>query len=122
MMNELAAKENRYRSDKGSYLTAAACPASPLSTGQSAAACTGSGQTWNTLGVALPQQNLYCSYAITTGTKAQTPSPPSPFTMPKQATGWFYIVATCDMDGKAGNSTYFMSSYDSTIVANSEGS
>jgi Tfp pilus assembly protein PilE len=121
MMDELASKEARYKIDKGSYLSAAACPTAPASSGQVASACTAAGQTWNTLGVALPESKLYCSYAITTGTSAQTPSPPSPFTMPKQASSWYYIVATCDMDGKPGNSTYFMSSFNSKIQASAEG-
>ena len=121
VMAELSSKELRYKTDNGAYLTAAACPTAPATTGQSAASCTMTGQTWKTLGVALPQQKLYCSYEITSGTKTQTPAPPAPFTMPKQASGWYYIVATCDMDGKTGNSTYFMSSWDSTVVATNEG-
>jgi prepilin-type N-terminal cleavage/methylation domain-containing protein len=121
MFAELANKELQYKAEKASFLTAAACPAAPAQTGQSAAACVGAGQVWNTLRVALPEQTLYCSYAITTGTSAQTPTPPAPYAMPAQASGWYYIVATCDMDGKAGNSTYFVSSWDSKIQANAEG-
>jgi len=122
MFAELANKEGQYKSDNGSYLTAAACPAAPSTTGQSATLCVGAGQPWNTMRVALPEQTLYCSYQITVGTSAQTPAPPAPYTMPTQSSGWYYIVATCDMDGKAGNSTYFMSSWDSKIQSSSEGS
>lgn len=121
VMAELASKQAKYKFDKGAYLTAAACPAAPSSTGQVATSCTSSGQPWSTLGVSLPERKLYCSYAITTGTSKQNPSPPSPFTMPAQAASWYYIVATCDMDGKAGYSTYFTSSWDATIQVSAEG-
>lgn len=121
VLAELSNKELQYKSDNGSFLTAAACPATPKQTGQSATSCVSSGQPWANMRVALPEQTLYCSYAITAGTSAQTPSPPAPFTMPAQSSGWYYIVATCDMDGKSGNSTYFISSWDSKIQANAEG-
>ena len=122
VLGELAAKEQQYKQDNTSYLAAAACPASPSSTGQSATSCTASGTSWNKLRVALPEQTLYCSYTITTGTSSQTPSPPSPFTMPAQATGWYYIVASCDMDGSSStNSSYFISSWDSKVKASKEG-
>jgi hypothetical protein len=41
--------------------------------------------------------------------------------MPAQARGWYFIVATCDMDGKTGNSKYFTSSWDSKTQATAEG-
>jgi prepilin-type N-terminal cleavage/methylation domain-containing protein len=122
VLAELANKEGQYKADNGTYLAAAACPAAPSTTGQSATGCIAAGTTWNTLRVALPEQTLYCSYQITTGTSAQTPTPPAPYTMPAQASSWYYILATCDMDGKAGNSTYFISSWDSKIQSNAEGS
>ncbi len=121
VMAELAAKEAQYKQDNASFLAAAACPASPATAGQSATSCTASGTAWNKLRIALPETTLYCSYQIVTGTSSQTPSPPSPFTMPAQATGWYYILATCDMDGKTGNSTYFTSSWDTKIQASNEG-
>ncbi len=121
VMAELAAKEAQYKEDNASFLAAAACPASPATSGQDATSCTASGTTWNKLRVALPTSTLYCSYQIVTGTSSQTPAPPSPFAMPSQATGWYYILATCDMDGKTGNSTYFTSSWDTKIQASNEG-
>lgn len=121
VLAELAAKELQYHQDNNAYLTATACPAAPAQAGQDASSCLASGTAWTKLRVALPEKTLYCSYAITTGTSSQTPSPPSPFTMPAQATSWYYIVATCDMDGKSTNSSYFTSSYDAKIQASNEG-
>lgn len=124
VLAELAAREEAYKSSTDTYLSATACPATTSTTGQDASSCTASGGAWQPLSVALPERKLYCSYTITSGLKGATPTPPSPFDMgtKAQASGWFYIVATCDMDGSSTkNSTYLISSYDGRIVGSNEG-
>jgi prepilin-type N-terminal cleavage/methylation domain-containing protein len=122
MFAELTTKEEGYKLDHNSYLTAAACPASPSSSLQDATGCIASGQPWSTLRVQLPEAKLYCSYAITTGAGGTTPHPPSPFTMSTPAASWYFIVATCDMDGSsAKNATYLINSLDTTIQRSNEG-
>jgi Tfp pilus assembly protein PilE len=122
MFAELRYKEEAYKVDNSVYLTTATCPATPSATAQDASSCVASGTTWNTLRVQLPMQSLYCTYAVTRGSSTTTPSPPSPFTMSQPATDWYYIVATCNMDGVTGNSKYFTNSVDPTIQSQNEGS
>jgi len=121
MFAELATKEDQYKVLTSSYLSATACPTSPNVAGQDATGCVASGQPWDTLKVALPQPKLSCSYAITAGASGTTPSPPSPFTMSTPSGAWFYVVATCDMDGSSTtNSRYFTSSVDSALQIDQE--
>jgi prepilin-type N-terminal cleavage/methylation domain-containing protein len=118
---ELSTKEDQYKVLTSSYLSAAACPASPNVAGQDATGCVATGQPWDTLKVTLPTPKLGCSYAITAGASGTTPSPPSPFTMSTPAGAWFYIVATCDMDGSSTtNSRYFTNSVDPTLQIDQE--
>lgn len=121
---ELMTKEFQYKIDNPTYLQAAACPSgTPSSQTRPAAECadltTG---VWAPMRVSLPEQDLYCTYEIYTGTSAETPSPPSGFTMPQPATSWFYILATCNMKGGSTNAYYFTSSVDTSIQAQNEGS
>jgi prepilin-type N-terminal cleavage/methylation domain-containing protein len=110
---ELTQKEMSYQTASGYYYAAAACPSSSTGVAQAASACTGSGGAWEALALELPQSSLYCSYKITTGTSSQTPMPPSGFSMPQPATTWFFISATCKLNGTTYK--YFTSSVDSTI-------
>lgn len=124
MFSELATKEEQYSLDNASYLATAACPGAPAQSGQDATACTTLSGVWVPLRVQLPETRLYCSYEIMSGDSTMTPSPPAPFVMNASVPqSWFYIVATCDMDGDATtNSRYFRSSYDATIYNDLEGS
>lgn len=122
MFAELAVREEQYKVDTGRYLTAAACPSSPLAAGQTATSCVASGQPWNTMGVQLPMSKLKCSYAITTGLGDSTVTNPSGFTFVSPTTTWWYVIATCDMDGVTSTtSRYFTSSIDSSIQKQNEG-
>jgi len=117
VMGELAVREEQYRLENNAYLAAAACPAIATISAQAqdASGCIAAGQPWNTLRVGLPQTTLYCSYQVVAGTGTGTAAPAG-FTFASPANSWFYILATCDLDGDATvNSTYFMSSLDSTI-------
>ncbi len=121
MFAELRYKQEAYKLDNNVYLTAPMCPATPSAHAQDATSCTASGTEWNTLRVQLPTQYLYCAYKVSTGSSSQTPMPPTGFTMPQPATSWYFIVATCNMDGTGGNSQYFTSSVDTTIQTANEG-
>jgi type IV pilus assembly protein PilE len=122
MFAELSTKEEGYKLDHNTYLTAAACPSAPSTASQDATGCVATGQPWSSLRVQLPESKLYCSYAITTGAGGTTPSPPSPYTMSTPASSWYFIVATCEMDGSTStHSTYFMNSLDTTIQKTNEG-
>jgi hypothetical protein len=60
--------------------------------------------------------NLY------TGDGSSTVTNPSGFTFASPPQYWFYILATCDMDGSSAvNSTYFTSSVDTSIQALNKG-
>lgn len=121
MFTELALREERYFNEAGLYLAAAACPAAPSQAGQSAQGCTSTGQPWYNLRVILPIQTVYCSYAIVVGTTTGTNNP-SGFTFTSPNYPWYYLLATCDMDGSPStNSTYFMSSLDPRIQKLNEG-
>jgi prepilin-type N-terminal cleavage/methylation domain-containing protein len=120
---ELSAKEEQYKvNGNGTYMAAPACPSSPSSSKQDISACVAANMPWRTLRVVLPEQTAFCSYAITAGSGTGT-SNPSGFTFSSPATPWFYIIATCNMDGNSTtNSTYFTSSVDPTIQTINEGS
>jgi len=129
---ELAVREEQYKVDRGTYLAAAACPAAASSTLQSMTGCVVSGQAWGPnvsalpagqrLNVQLPTVEGFCSYLIVSGTGTGTNNPVAGFTFTSPAGPWFYIVATCDMDGSATtNAVYFASSVDPTIQATNEG-
>jgi prepilin-type N-terminal cleavage/methylation domain-containing protein len=121
MFAELSAKEEQYKLDQGVYLAAVACPPAPTQFGQAGAFCVATGTPWDNLKVKLPVTNLYCSYTITAGLKAAVPAPPAPFAMAQPATGWYFITASCDMDGNGTFSTYFMNSVDPSTQVNNEG-
>ncbi len=123
MFTELALKEEQYKSNIATsvYLNVPACPATPSVTPQSIATCQASA-SWLALGVSSPESTLRCSYAVTIGAAGANPSPPAGFTLPASpATGWYYILATCELDGNPGNSYYLQSNLDSTIQKLNEG-
>ena len=122
MFAELSVRQEQYKVDNGRYLTAPACPTTPAVRGQIATACVGAGQPWNTLRVMLPTSSLRCSYAMVTGLGDVAVTNPDGFTFASPPIPWFYIIATCDMDGVTSNtSKYFTSSVDSTIQKQNEG-
>jgi prepilin-type N-terminal cleavage/methylation domain-containing protein len=125
VFGELAVREAQYKLENGQYYEpSSACPASPSTTGSNASLdCTGTGKPFNALRAQL-ETNLYCSYEIVTGdgTAATAVTNPGGFTWSSPSVPWFYILATCDMDGESGtNSTYFTDSLDSQILKQHEG-
>jgi type II secretory pathway pseudopilin PulG len=117
---ELVVREEQWRAENGSYLAAPACPSAPAVRGQNASACFASGQPWDRLRLRIDQR-LQCSYEVVTGDSAGTTDPLGfAFTSPDEP--WFYLVATCDLDGRpATNSRYFIASTSSDRQVQNEG-
>ena len=70
MFTELSTREEQYKSElgNGSYLTAAACPASPAPNGiDFNTTCVTGASPWVTLRVNPTDSAIRCPYAITTG-------------------------------------------------------
>ncbi|MDB4959443.1 MAG: hypothetical protein JWO36_7012 [Myxococcales bacterium] len=121
MFGELTVREEQYKLENGTYLTAAACPATASASGQSPASCIAATMPWNTMRVQIQEAKLFCSYAITAGTGTGT-SNPSGFTFTSPSGAWFYVIATCDMDNSSTlDATYFMSSVDATMQKQNDG-
>ena len=110
---ELTTKELEYQATKGSFLAAAACPASSTGAQQDITACGAAGGVWAPLKTVMPVTVAYCSYKVTSGTASQTPMVPAGFSMTAPATTWFFISATCLIGGTTYK--YFTSSVDTSI-------
>lgn len=121
MFAELQVREEQFKTENGAYASAVACPATPSPELQDASSCTATGGAWETLRVVLPLTSLRCSYEVTAGTASDAVTNPSGFTFQSPPMSWYYIIATCDMDGESGDSTYFTSSVDSAIQSQNEG-
>lgn len=121
MFGELAVRQEQYRLENGGYLATTACPSTPSAQPQDASACIASGSDWEKLRVRLPTETLRCSYVTEVGSGTGTDNPEG-FTFTSPPGSWFYIIATCDMDGDAATtSKYFVSSIDSKIQRQNEG-
>ncbi|MBA3451583.1 MAG: prepilin-type N-terminal cleavage/methylation domain-containing protein [Deltaproteobacteria bacterium] len=122
MFAEISTKQEIFKSENGSYRVMAACPSTPSAQAQSIATCEATAD-WTALRIHAPEQSLRCSYAVVTGAAGVAPTPPSGFSLQTNpANGWYYALATCDLDGQTGtNSTYLTSSLDSSIQVQNEG-
>ncbi len=139
MFAELTSKEEAYKMDHSVYFpnvnlaggTSATCPTNPKPTPQDATICPAA---WTEalplypLRAVMPESTLRCAYTITSGPAGGVPNPPAGLFMqvgvPNGAqapTWWYFIVASCDMDGTGGFSTYFTSSMDSSLQILNEG-
>lgn len=122
MFAELSVREEQYKADNAVYLAAAACPSTTSATGSASSACLGTGMAWTALRVSPPESTLRCKYQITQGDGSSSVTNPSGFTFTSPPQQWFYILATCDMDGSSSvDATYFVSSVDSTIQSQNRG-
>ena len=120
MFTEIASKEEAYKSElgNGNYLATSTCPASPSPTGANFnTACVVAASPWLTLRVNAPDSTIRCTYAVTTGLTGSVPAPPTGFSFFANPPGpWYYLIATCDMDGQGGtNATFFQSSVDAKL-------
>jgi prepilin-type N-terminal cleavage/methylation domain-containing protein len=116
MFAELATREEQYKIDNGVYLASPACPATPSVSLQALTACLASAE-WIALRVVSPESQVYCSYEVVIGNAGVDPTPPAGFTLPASpAIGWYYVHATCDMDGSSTlDAQYLQSNLDTTI-------
>ena len=119
-MTEIGIREEQYKSDNNGYFTAATCPVAPSHTGVAASTCTTTAD-WVTLRINPPETTIHCSYEIVAGNTTGTNNPGG-FVFTSPAANWYYVLATCDLDGDGSNfSTYFMSSVDPAIQKLNEG-
>jgi prepilin-type N-terminal cleavage/methylation domain-containing protein len=134
MFGELSAKQEQFKVDNAQYFpfgggATAACPTPPAGQAVDVTACAAAGGTWAPTGVpalrvVTPQNNVWCSYTITSGLSGTTPTPPAGFTVPPGTpiASWYFLVATCDLDASGPpNTTYFTSSFDATLQVQNEG-
>ena len=121
MFAEISTREEQYRQELGNGLyldTAGACPSgSPDPNGiDFNASCVTGVQPYAVLRVNATDSKIRCTYAVTAGNAPSTsPSPPAGCSgAPATLQGsWYYIVASCDMDGNGGtNATFCMSSWN----------
>jgi type II secretory pathway pseudopilin PulG len=126
MFAELAAKQERYKSENNVYLAVAECPAPASSTPKAVTACQTVGAPWLSLGVVPPEQNLRCSYEVYIGDSATMPTQPTgatSVTIPPGyiATSWYMMHARCDMDNDGTLAHFVSSSFDGGLSITAEG-
>lgn len=125
MFAEISAKEESYKVDNGAYLTLNTCPTLTHTAPTDATGCL-TDTTWAAARIALPNSKLLCKYAVTQGAAntAVTGVPAgftfNPTTSPSPVS-WYWILATCDMNGDGTTSTYFQGSGDGIIQVQNEG-
>ncbi|TMQ02455.1 MAG: type II secretion system protein [Deltaproteobacteria bacterium] len=125
MFAEIGAKQEQYKLDNGVYLAAALCPTAPSKAGiDFNATCVTGASAWVTLRVNAPESKIRCTYVVAAGAAGITLTPPAGFTVANQPVGpWYYVVATCDLDGAGGTSSaYFQSSTDTLVQKTNYGS
>jgi prepilin-type N-terminal cleavage/methylation domain-containing protein len=121
MFTEIGIKEEQYKSESsgGQYRAATtACPSTPNTDGVDfSTTCVTTGSPWADLRILATDTKIRCSYAVTTGAAGDTLAAPTGFSVANQPAGaWYYIVATCDMDGQGGtNAQFFRTSVDNVI-------
>lgn len=124
---ELQMRQEQYKVDNGTYLAVAQCPASAPAETTVTMDCHVSGQPWQggtpatNLNVNPPMTDVYCRYTIEAGAGAAGASPPAPFVINKPNGNWYYITASCDLDGDGTTSTYFTSSVNTSLQVDNEG-
>jgi prepilin-type N-terminal cleavage/methylation domain-containing protein len=138
MFAEMSTKEEQFKVEKGAYWgselstagtsSSATCPSAlPSATLTSISTSCMTSADWTTLHINPPETKVWCQYTITAGSAGGPPTPTG-FTMLSDGTAftpitsWYYVLATCDMDGSSTkNSTYFISSADTKIQSANEG-
>jgi len=84
----------------------------------------GSGTNWYELGVQPPDYWVYCGYVTLGGSAGDTPPGSNGvkiFRNQVPQKPWFYIMAECDLDGKPGVNTTFLTSSERTDVIEMNG-
>jgi len=128
MFTEIGVKEEQYKSELGNglYLPATQCTTSPTPTGYDfGATCITSGSPWETLRIISTDATIRCTYEIDVGPGGSVPTMPTGFTGPPATfiAPWYYVLATCDMDGQGGTySTFLSASWDTSVQKYNYGS
>jgi prepilin-type N-terminal cleavage/methylation domain-containing protein len=120
MFAEFTTKLEQYKIETGAYPVLATCPSTTSRAGSASSTC---GTAWNPVRLN-PPATLACQYQVGSGTATDAVDPTDfpGFTMGTPATAWFWVLATCDMDGNSTtNAQYFMNSLDTTIQKLNEG-
>lgn len=126
MIAELSTKQERHKSENGSYLDVANCFGSISATAQDVTPCY-SNADWTALGIVAPETKLRCNYEVVTGDSVTAPTTSAftgaTYTVPTGccATSWYMIHATCDMDGNGTYSHYVSQSFDAHTQVTNEG-
>ena len=125
MFTQIATSLEQFKAEQGNgsyYATTLVpsplgpCPSAPTPSGANWNTSCASTAGWSNLRISAPESTMYCDYEIVTGAAGTTPSPPSGFTMTTPAGSWWWVLGTCDMDGKGGtNATFFRSSVDAKL-------
>ena len=125
---ELAAKQDRYKNEEGSYLDFT-CAHGALTNQTQNVPCTSAAE-FTALGIIPPSSKSRCNYAVVTGaaganpTSAFQPDGVTTFSVPttNPAVGWYVIQAKCNMDNDTGAYSYYItSSLDQTLQVANEG-
>lgn len=80
---------------------------------------------WKDLHISSHDKSLYCGYAVVAGPADTLPSGARGATLfggnpPK--VNWFYVRASCDLDGNAGSDSYYETTFDrQTVYIDNEG-
>lgn len=121
MFAEITAKMEQWKVEKGAYTNLAPCPATvPSGTAIESSTCRDSTE-WLALRINPPESKMRCSYEVVAGTKDDDATNPLGFVWASPEVSWYYVTATCDLDGSAGtNAMFFVSSTDSKIKKQNE--
>lgn len=115
MFAEIATRQEQFKSEQGNglYLAVPPCPSAPNPNGiDFNAVCVTTTSPWAVLRVNPTDSSIRCTYAITAGPPGTPPAVPAgcPAAPPALAGSWYFIVATCDMDGNGGTNAMFCTS------------
>lgn len=120
MFAEIMTREEQYKVDNGSYKAIAECPTVTSPTGVAASTCTSTAD-WIATRINPPETKLRCKYQTWAGSTSTTMTQGG-FSYTSPAASWYFILATCDMDGKSTtNATFSASSNDTKILKLNEG-
>ena len=120
MFAEISIKQEQYKVENGLYLDTTECPTATSPAGLPASTCTAA-VDWVALRINPPEAVIRCKYDVEVGTGVGVVNP-NGFVFTAPAANWFYILATCDMDGSGPpDATYFTSSVDTAIQKLNEG-
>jgi prepilin-type N-terminal cleavage/methylation domain-containing protein len=125
IFSEFTVKEEQYKLEKGAYFATAICPATPVANNSAGvdvnATCITAGSDWYKLNMAPGQATARCTYQVFAGGAGNVATPPAGFTFNQGVGGWWYALATCDIDGKGGTNTQYLTGSSNAVGAGGHG-